>query len=69
MEHITTKWLDNHICDFNKSYFVPFVTSFVVFQAAELYLTVDLVKDAIDMFIAAEEWSKARKVAKELEPK
>lgn len=37
--------------------------------AAELYLNVDLVKDAIDMFIAGEEWTKARKVAKELEPK
>ncbi|XP_060552918.1 intraflagellar transport protein 172 homolog [Ruditapes philippinarum] len=37
--------------------------------AAELYLSVDLVKDAIDMFMAAEEWGKARKVAKELEPK
>lgn len=34
-----------------------------------MYLSVDLVKDAIDMFMAAEEWGKARKVAKELEPK
>lgn len=38
-------------------------------QAAELYLNVDLIKDAIDMFIAAEEWNKAKRVAKELEPR
>ncbi|WAR22903.1 IF172-like protein [Mya arenaria] len=38
-------------------------------NAAELYLNVDMVKDAIDMFIAGEEWNKARKVAKELEPR
>lgn len=42
---------------------------YVYCQAAELYLSVDLIKDAIDMFIAAEEWNKARKVAKELEPR
>jgi len=41
----------------------------MISQAAELYLNVDMVKDAIDMFIAGEEWSKARKVAKELEPR
>ena len=29
----------------------------------------DLIKDAIDMFIAAEEWNKAKRVAKELEPR
>jgi len=40
-----------------------------VLQAAELYLSVDMIKDAIDMFIQAEEWNKARKVAKELEPR
>ncbi|VDI67558.1 intraflagellar transport protein 172, partial [Mytilus galloprovincialis] len=38
-------------------------------QAAELYLTVDLIKEAIDMFIVGEEWNKAKKVAKELEPR
>lgn len=32
-------------------------------------MSVDLVKEAIDMFIAAEEWNKAKKVAKELEPR
>ncbi|XP_063414390.1 intraflagellar transport protein 172 homolog isoform X2 [Mytilus trossulus] len=38
-------------------------------QAAELYLTVDLIKEAIDMFITGDEWNKAKKVAKELEPR
>ncbi|KAK3595246.1 hypothetical protein CHS0354_010853 [Potamilus streckersoni] len=38
-------------------------------QAAELYLKVDLVKEAVDAFITGDEWSKARKVAKEMEPK
>lgn len=28
----------------------------------------ELMKEAIDTFITAEDWSKARKVAKELEP-
>ena len=28
-----------------------------------------MVKEAIDMFIAAGDWNKAKKVAKELEPK
>lgn len=37
--------------------------------AAELYLSLDMVKDAIDMFVAAGDWNKAKKVAKELEPK
>ncbi|KAK3091661.1 hypothetical protein FSP39_021624, partial [Pinctada imbricata] len=37
--------------------------------AAEMYLNVDLVKEAIDMFISAEEWNKAKRVAKELEPR
>ncbi|XP_076029417.1 intraflagellar transport protein Oseg2 isoform X2 [Oratosquilla oratoria] len=37
--------------------------------AAQLFLAGDLVKDAIDAFIAGEEWGKAKKVAKELEPR
>lgn len=37
--------------------------------AAELYLSLDMVKDAIDMFIAGGDWNKAKKVAKELEPR
>lgn len=36
--------------------------------AAQLYISMELMKEAIDTFIAAEDWSKARKVAKELEP-
>ncbi|XP_046993145.1 intraflagellar transport protein 172 homolog [Schistocerca americana] len=36
--------------------------------AAQLYLNVDMIKEAIDTFISAEEWSKAKKIAKELEP-
>jgi len=34
-----------------------------------MYLKLDLTKEAIDALIAAEEWNKANKVAKELEPK
>lgn len=37
--------------------------------AAELYLNVELVKEAIDVFMEAEEWNKAKRVAKELEPR
>ena len=38
-------------------------------QAAEMYLRIDMIKEAIDAFIAGEEWNKAKKVAKELEPR
>jgi intraflagellar transport protein 172 len=34
-----------------------------------MFLNVDLVKEAIDMFILGDEWNKAKKVAQELEPK
>uniref|UniRef100_A0A3P9PZB4 Intraflagellar transport 172 n=1 Tax=Poecilia reticulata TaxID=8081 RepID=A0A3P9PZB4_POERE len=37
--------------------------------AAELYLNIDLIKEAIDTFIDGEEWNKAKRVAKELEPR
>ncbi|XP_028296342.1 intraflagellar transport protein 172 homolog isoform X2 [Gouania willdenowi] len=37
--------------------------------AAELYLNVDLIKEAIDVLMEGELWSKAKKVAKELEPR
>ncbi|KAM6905680.1 intraflagellar transport protein 172 homolog [Lycodopsis pacificus] len=37
--------------------------------AAELYLNMNLVKEAIDVFIEGEEWNKAKRVAKELEPR
>lgn len=38
-------------------------------KAAELYLNLDLVKEAIDAFIEGEEWNKAKRVAKELDPR
>ena len=38
-------------------------------QAAEIYLRTDMIKEAIDAFISGEEWNKAKKVAKELEPR
>ena len=34
-----------------------------------MYLKVDMIKEAIDAFIVGEEWSKAKKVARELEPR
>ncbi|XP_043365854.1 intraflagellar transport protein 172 homolog isoform X3 [Dermochelys coriacea] len=37
--------------------------------AAELYLNLDLIREAIDAFIEGEEWNKAKRVAKELEPR
>ncbi|MBN3302921.1 IF172 protein, partial [Amia calva] len=37
--------------------------------AAELYLNLDLIKEAIDSFIEGEEWNKAKRVAKELDPR
>ncbi|CAH1397619.1 unnamed protein product [Nezara viridula] len=37
--------------------------------AAQLYIGVDMIKEAVDTFIAIEEWQKALKVARELEPK
>lgn len=42
---------------------------FFFFQAAELYLNLDLIKNAIDAFIEGEEWNKAKRVAKELDPR
>lgn len=35
-------------------------------MAVQLYLSVDLIKEAIDTLTVAEEWNKARKIAKEL---
>ncbi|XP_053736543.1 intraflagellar transport protein 172 homolog [Synchiropus splendidus] len=37
--------------------------------AAELYLDLDLIKDAINSFMEGEEWNKAKRVAKELAPR
>lgn len=36
--------------------------------AAQLYISMEMTKEAIDTFIKAKEWGKARKVAKEMEP-
>lgn len=38
-------------------------------MAAQLYLGVDMIKEAIDALIAIEEWQKALKIARELEPR
>ncbi|XP_062858050.1 intraflagellar transport protein 172 homolog isoform X2 [Trichomycterus rosablanca] len=37
--------------------------------AAELYLNLDLIKEAVDAFLEGEEWNKAKRVAKELDPR
>lgn len=37
--------------------------------AAQLYLGVEMVKEAVDAFLDGHEWAKARKVARELEPR
>lgn len=37
--------------------------------AAQTYLAVDMTKEAIDTFIMAEEWGKAKKVAREFAPR
>ncbi|XP_048371540.1 intraflagellar transport protein 172 homolog [Sphaerodactylus townsendi] len=37
--------------------------------AAELYLNLDMIKEAIDAFMDGEEWNKAKRVAKELDPR
>lgn len=38
-------------------------------QAAELYLNLDLIREAIDALIEGEEWSKAKHTAKEFDPR
>lgn len=42
---------------------------YVAAQAAELYLNLDLVKEAIDVFMEGDEWNKAKRVAKEQDPR
>ncbi|XP_071746269.1 intraflagellar transport protein 172 homolog [Lepeophtheirus salmonis] len=37
--------------------------------AAQMYLSIEMINEAIDVFIKAGEWGKAKKVAKELEPR
>ena len=41
----------------------------VCVQAAELFIKVDMFREGIDAFIAGEEWNKAKKVAREFEPR
>lgn len=36
--------------------------------AAQLYLSVDSVRDAVDVLMEARDWARARKIAQELEP-
>ena len=36
--------------------------------AAQLYLSVDNTRDAIDVLMGARDWNKARKIAQELDP-
>ncbi|KAL9903021.1 intraflagellar transport protein 172 homolog [Glossina fuscipes] len=36
--------------------------------AAQLYLAADMPREAVDVFIKAEQWSKARRLAKEIDP-
>lgn len=36
--------------------------------AAQLYINADLMKEAIDSFITADDWTKAKKLAKQLDP-
>lgn len=38
-------------------------------SAAQVFIAGDQIKEAIDAFIAAQEWTKAKKVAQELEPR
>lgn len=37
--------------------------------AAQLYLAAELPKEAVDIFIASDNWNKARRLAKEIDPK
>lgn len=47
---------------------ILFIRDFFI-QAAELYLNLDLIKEAVDAFLEGEEWNKAKRVAKELDPR
>ena len=48
---------------------ISFSTATRYNAAAQLYLGVEMVREAVEAFIAGEEWSKAKKVARELEPR
>lgn len=38
-------------------------------QAGELYLSVEMVKEALDMFMVGEAWEKARNIARNIAPR
>ena len=38
-------------------------------EAAEAYVQADLIKQAIDALIQGEEWNKAKKIARDIEPR
>ena len=38
-------------------------------QAGELFLSVDMVKEGLDMFMAGESWEKARNIARNVAPR
>lgn len=38
-------------------------------QAGELYLSVEMVKEALDMFMTGEAWEKARDIARNIAPR
>ena len=49
--------------------FIFSVSFDLIVQSAELYLGVEMVKEAIDMFIVGELWAKAKKCAADMAPK
>ncbi|XP_039285389.1 intraflagellar transport protein 172 homolog [Nilaparvata lugens] len=67
--NIITKYLDNEEA-YNLAKIVgPRLVEVKQYNlAAQVYLAVDMIKEAIDTFILADEWSKAKKIAHELEP-
>ena len=38
-------------------------------QAGELFLSVELLKEALDMFMAGEAWDRARDIARNIAPR
>ena len=37
--------------------------------AAQMFIAVDMVRDAVDALVAANEWGKAKRVAQQLDPR
>lgn len=56
------------VCTKQRSSKIRFVLHFF-FQAGELYLGVEMVKEAIDVYIQGELWPKAKRCAAEMAPK